>query len=86
MSASKLCTVIGNSLYAVGVLLMVYSYRVNTKVMGQAALGIAIMAPEERSVEWKEKDRLRKISDWLFYGGMVLTLAGIIAQTIGVLK
>lgn len=65
MNTSKLLTLIGNLLYAIGLLLMVYSYRYNSKVMGKAALGIALIAPAENSPKWKEKERIRKISDRL---------------------
>jgi hypothetical protein len=86
MDTSKWYALIGNFLYALGVFLMVYSYRVNTKVMGLAALGVAVISPDEESAEWKKKEKLRKTSDQFFYGGMVLTLVGVIAQTVGVLK
>jgi uncharacterized membrane protein len=85
ISESKLLTLIGNLLYAVGVVLMVYSYRYNTKVMGLTAMGISTIAPNEGSAEWKRRERLRKVSDWLFYGGMVLTFIGVVAQTMGAL-
>lgn len=85
MDALKLLTLIGNLLYAIGLLFMVYSYRYNSKVMGKAGLGVALIAPAENSPKWKEKERIRKISDILFYIGMVLSCMGIVTQTIGVL-
>ena len=85
MDISKLLTLFGNLLFALGLLLMVYSYRYNSKVMGLGALGISTVAPNEDSPEWKAKGKMRRISDILFYVGIILTFLGIILQTIGVL-
>lgn len=85
MDTSKLLTLIGNLSYMIGLLLVIYSYRYNSKVMGEAALGVGLIAPAENSPEWKEKERLRKISDRLFSIGMILSCMGVVSQTIGVL-
>jgi hypothetical protein len=53
--------------------------------MGKAALGVAIVAPEEGSYEWQKKKKIRTTSDNLFYMGITLTLIGIVLQTIGAL-
>ncbi len=51
MNASKLLTLFGNLLLSFGLLLSIYSYRYNSKVIGKAALGVAIVAPDEGSYE-----------------------------------
>lgn len=46
------------------------------RVMGNAALGIAIYAPKKDSPEWKEKLFLRSKADYFFY---LSILSGVLA-------
>jgi len=48
--------------------------------MGDAALGVAVLAPEQESPEWRRKIRLRRAADWLFYIGIVLATGALITQ------
>jgi hypothetical protein len=51
--------------------------------MGVANLGVGVWAPPKDSPEWKKKERLRKISDYCFYSGIILTVVGIASGTVG---
>ncbi len=83
MSKPKKLILIGSILLAFGLLLSLSSNHYNSKVMGQANLGVGVWAPAKNSPEWKRKEDLRKISDCCFYFGSFLTLAGIAIGTMG---
>ena len=51
--------------------------------MGESNLGVAIDAPDVDSPEWREKLRLRRRADGLFYVGLVANAIGVVLQTIG---
>jgi len=81
----KILTVAGIAIITFGVVLGFLSYRVNSQVMGQAGLGIAIISPEKDSPEWREKERRRVLSDRLFYWSIGLTITGGVLQIAAVL-
>ena len=66
-----------------GLVTALVSTHYEGRVMGKAALGVAILAPDEGSPEWKEKEALRVKSDRWFWLGIGLTALGVIVQTIG---
>ena len=51
--------------------------QANTKLMGQAALGVAVWAPAKDSPEWKQKEKLQVQANWYFYGGVICALFGL---------
>ena len=42
----------------------VVSNHYESRVMGSAALGVAVLAPTEGSEAWQEKESLRRMADW----------------------
>ena len=74
---------IGIIITIAGVVLSLFSFRGNAKIMGLAALGIGVIGSEEGSPERLEKERLRSLSDKLFYWGIALTIGGGVLQGIG---
>lgn len=71
----------GALLLLVGLVTALVSNHRAATVMGKAQLGVAVLAPEEGSPEWKEKERLRASADRWFWTGLVLTAAGILLET-----
>lgn len=51
--------------------------------MGDANLGVAVLAHEEDSPEMKEKIKLREAADSKFNWGLALTAFGVVLQTVG---
>lgn len=66
-----------------GLLMALISVQSDARAMGKAALGVAVLAPEEGSPEWRRKERLRKVSDGAFYLGVVFSKIGVAFQTYG---
>jgi hypothetical protein len=76
--------IIGGGIFLLlGLLLAFGAMFYNAKVMGEAALGVGVYAPSKDSPEWRQKVRLRKISDWMFYLGVFFSLLGVCLQTYG---
>ncbi len=83
MNLSRWLTIIGGALLLIGVLTALISNHYATRVMGKAALGVAVLAPDPESLEWKNKERLRARADCWFWIGVIVTAAGIVLQTVG---
>ncbi len=81
--SARSAIIAGGILLGLGLLMALVSVQHNSKVMGKAALGVAVYAPEEGSPEWRQKERLRKLSDWAFYLGVLFSLIGVGLQTYG---
>jgi len=75
--------IIGNIILLLGLIAALLSNHLQGKVMGEASLGVAVLAPEKESSEWEEKVRQRTCSDISFYTGVALTAIGIILQISG---
>lgn len=67
-------------LFAASILCTLWSFHLNSRVMGDAALGVGIFAPEPDSPEMLEKLRLRWWSDALFLGAQAFAFAAVAAQ------
>ena len=61
-----------------------FSNYYNSRVMGDAALGVAILAPKEGSPEMERKRNLRRRADVLFKAGVVLASLGVSLQVVGI--
>ena len=83
MNHSKWLSVIGGIILFIGLSCALLSNHYEAKVMGNAALGIAIIGPNENSPAWKEKIQTRQLVDIFFYFGIFLTAIGIVLQTVG---
>ncbi|MDE0086922.1 MAG: hypothetical protein OXU23_14475 [Candidatus Poribacteria bacterium] len=83
MNQSKRLSIIGGIILFVGLLCALGSNHYEAKVMGNAALGIAIVGPNENSPAWNEKVQTRQLADIFFYFGLFLTAIGIVLQTMG---
>jgi uncharacterized membrane protein len=66
-----------------GLLMALISNWYQTKVMGDAGLGIGVWAPAKDSPEWREKQRLRRLATLCFWIGILLTALGVALQTAG---
>lgn len=74
-------TVIGGVLLLFGLLTALISNHYSSRVMGPAALGVAVLAPERDSPEWQKKERLRARADCWFWVGIAATSVGVVLQT-----
>lgn len=83
MNQSKWLNVIGGIILFTGLLCALGSNHYEAKVMGGAALGIAVIGPNENSPAMKEKIRVRQLADRAFYLGISFTFIGIVLQTVG---
>jgi hypothetical protein len=61
------------------------SNYLNGKVMGEAALGVAVVAGEPDSPIMIRKKKLRAWSDRTFYFGIVFSILGLGTQVIAIL-
>ena len=58
----------------------------NGMVMGKGGLGVAVLAPQENSSEWRAKVRLRRWSDVLAYAGLALAGGATVIEIIAELR
>ena len=85
MTPAQKLTFWGGMLILGGLLLAAISNWYQTKVMGDASLGVAVWAPDKDSPEWRKKTRLRTLADWAFWIGIALSAIGGALQTWGAL-
>ncbi len=85
MTCEKWLIAAGGLLLLLGLITALISSHYQTRVMGEAGLGVAVWAPKPESPEWKEKERLRARADCLFWIGLAATGCGIVLQTLGAL-
>ena len=83
MNTPKWLIVIGGAFLLVGILMAFLSSDYNSKLMGEAQKGVAVLTPEKDSPEWQEKERLFRWVNYWFYLGLVLTSCGVVLQTVG---
>jgi hypothetical protein len=83
MTTPKLLNLIGGILLTCGVLAALISNNYTSRVMGKAALGVAILGDEPDSSFMKEKERLLGWANFWFYAGVALALLGGTLQTLG---
>ena len=83
MNQSKWLGIIGGIILFFGLTCALWSNHYEVKVMGNAALGIAVIGPNKDSPAWKEKIQTRQLADRFFYLGIFLTAIGISLQTWG---
>ena len=74
---------IGGVLLVVGLATAFISSRYSSGVMGEARKGVAVLAPDKDSPEWKQKERLLSWADFWFWVGLGVTTIGVILQTVG---
>lgn len=80
LPADKQRSMLTALLFGASVLCTLWSFRLDTLVMGDAALGVGLYAPDEGSPEMLGKLRLRWWSDALFYCAQLCALSAIVAQ------
>jgi hypothetical protein len=83
MTCRKWLIVAGGFLLLLGLVTALVSTHLGSRVMGKAELGMAVLAPNEGSPEWQEKERLRARADCWFWVGIGLTACGVVLQTLG---
>lgn len=66
-----------------GLLTAFISSHYTDRVMGEARKGVAVLAPDTDSPEWRKKEILIWWADSWFYVGLALTAVGVILQTLG---
>lgn len=81
MTPAKWLTLAGGIFLFVGLVTALISSRYESRVMGQARLGVAVLAAEKDTPEWREKNRLRARVNFWFWVGLGLTAVGIVLQT-----
>ncbi len=79
----KWLIVLGIVLTIAGVILAFLSFRFHSRVMGAAALGVAVLHPDKGSAVDLERQRLRRRSDRLFIFGLILAGVGGVMQAVG---
>ena len=77
---------VGLALLLLGLLAALISQHLAAKTMGEANLGVAVLAPERDSGAWQQKLRLRELTDVAFYVGVALTALGILIQGVATLR
>lgn len=55
-------------------------------VMGKGGLGVAVLAPQVNSPEWRAKVRLRGWSDALAYAGLALAGVAVVIEIVAELR
>ncbi len=85
MAFYKYVILVGNLSVVFGLLCSLVSSYLQGKVMGKAGLGVAIIAPDEGSLEWKKKEALKSKADFLFYFGLGFALIGAGLNTWGLI-
>jgi len=83
MTCEKWLVVSGGLLLLAGLLTAFISAHFSSRVMRQADLGIAVLAPEPGSSDMAEKERQRASSNRWFWLGLILTAWGVVLQTLG---
>jgi hypothetical protein len=83
MTCGKWLIVAGGVLLVLGLVTALVSTHLASRVMGKAQLGVAVLAPEEGSAEWRKKEQLRARADCWFWVGIGLTACGVVLQTLG---
>jgi hypothetical protein len=77
----RLQFILSGLLWFLSVVFLLISAYLNTRVMGNAALGVGVFAPPIGSPAWNAKVRLRRWADGLTYAAGFLAAAGVILQT-----
>jgi hypothetical protein len=77
--------ILSGLLWFLSVVCLLIATNLNSRIMGNAALGIAVFAPQRGSPEWNAKTRLRRWADGLTYASGVFAVGGVIFQTIAAL-
>lgn len=85
MKTGIILTLIGGGFLLAGLCTALLANRYETKLMGSAKLGLAVLAPEEGSSDMQNKKHLRTQSDFWFWVGLALTALGVVLQTISAL-
>ena len=67
------------------ILCSLLSNQANSKLMGQAAMGVGVWAPTKGSVEWKHKEGLKTQVDGYFYVGVAFALLGLVLEILSIL-
>lgn len=83
MKGSQWLTLVGGLLLLAGLVTALISTHYEARVMGKAAMGVAVLAPDKGGPEWRKKEALRSKADWWFWIGIALTAVGVVLQTLG---
>jgi hypothetical protein len=84
MTTMRCFVLAGGVFLLVGLHMALISNHYSAKVMGKAALGLAVVAPNPGSPAMKRKERLRARADRSFWIGVALTAMGVVLQTAAV--
>ena len=84
MKKRKKMQVVGLLLLFVGLISSLCSQHYENKTMGDAALGVAVLAPSEGTDAWEQKVRLRLLTQITFFVGLGLTALGILIQLLAI--
>jgi hypothetical protein len=76
-------TLLGAWVLALGLVAAVWTNQTETRLLGEASLGVAILAPPKDTPEWHERMQLRARADCGFWLGMSLAALGLVLQTAG---
>jgi hypothetical protein len=83
MGTARGLQLVGAVLLLIGFLAALGANHLQATVMSEAALGMAQLAPERGSSEWKEREATHRMADRLFGVGMLLTAGGVVLQSAG---
>ena len=83
MTCEKWLVISGGLLLLAGLAMALVSTHLVSRVMGEAGLGIAVVADKPGSPEMTTKKRLRARADRWFWMGIGLTACGVVLQTVG---
>ncbi|MBI4635825.1 MAG: hypothetical protein HY727_05695 [Candidatus Rokubacteria bacterium] len=82
-TTANLLMLAGGACLLIGLWMAFLAARYESRILGEARLGFAVLGPDENNAEWREKKAQRRWADRFFYAGLVLTSFGVILQTAG---
>ena len=84
MTFGKWCILVGGGCLALGLASAFLASRYDVKAFTpEARMGLITLASEEGTSERMQRERMRRRADRLFWAGLVLTLLGVVLQTLG---
>jgi len=84
MTFGKWCILAGGVCLALGLAMAFLASRYDVQAFTtKGRLGVFTLGPEEGGSEWTRREHMRQRADRYFWVGLVMTLLGVVLQTLG---